>query len=92
MSLGLIKPFRGPRPQLARVTTVGTDSSHGELLAAMVWGGLLIAVLAINAFSDVLWLRLSWPLLTLVLLVNPVRAARLLMQRQRAGRGRPPAA
>jgi len=71
---------------------VAVDSSDGEFVAAVVWGGLLIAVLAINAFSDVLWLRLSWPFLALVLLVNPVRAARLLRQRRGAGRGRPPAA
>jgi len=69
---------------------VGADSSHGELIAGLVWSGLLIAVMAINAFSDSLWLRLSWPFLALVLLVNPLRAVRLLRQRHRADRGRSP--
>lgn len=90
VELGLVNPPHGPRPQLPRILAVGPDSSHGELIAALVRSGLLIAVLAINAFSDSLWLRLIWPFLALVLLVNPVRAVRLLVQQHRAGPGRPP--
>jgi len=90
VELGLLKPSHGPRSQLARVLTVGADSSHGELIAGLVWSTLVFVAVASNAFSDSLWLRLTSPVVALVLLVNPIRAVRLLIQQHRAARGRPP--
>jgi len=89
VELGLLRPFHGPRSQRARVIAVGADSSHGELIAGLVWSTLTFVLVASNAFSDSLWLRLIL-VVALVLLVNPIRAVRMLVQQHRAGRGRPP--
>jgi len=89
VELGLIRPSHGPRSQLARVLTVEADSSHGELIAGLVWSTLTFVLVASNVFRDMLWLRLI-SVVALVLLVNPIRAVRLLLQRHRADRERPP--
>ena len=70
---------------------MGADSSNGELIAATVISSLEFLVVASNVFSDSLWFRLTSPVVALVLLVNPVRAVRLLLQQRRAGRGQPAA-
>jgi len=89
VDLGLLRPSQGPRSQLARVLAVEADSSHGELVAGLVWSTLVFVVIASNMFSDSLWLRLI-SVVALVLLVNPIRAVRLLVRRDRADRGHPP--
>ncbi len=91
VELGLLRPSHAPRSQLARVSSVGADSSNGELIAATVISSLEFLVVASNVFSDSLWFRLTSPVVALVLLVNPVRAVRLLLQQRRAGRGQPAA-
>jgi len=89
VELGLLRPSHGPRSQLARVLTVEADSSHGELIAGLVWSTLVFVVIASNAFNDMLWLRLT-SVVALSQLVNPTRAVRVLVRRHRADRGRLP--
>jgi len=89
VELGLLRPSHGPRSQLARVLAVEADSSHGELIAATVISALGFLVVASNVFSDSLWRQLI-SVVALVLLLNPIRAVRLLVRRDRAGRARPP--
>lgn len=88
VELGLTRPSHGPRSQLARVLAAGTDSSRSELIAGLVWSTLVFVMVASNVFSDSLWHRLI-SVVALLLVVNPIRAVRLLVRRDRAGRGRP---
>lgn len=75
---------------MARVLTVGADSSNGELLAGLVWSIVVFVAVASNVFNGPLWIRVTSPVVALVLLVNPVRAVRMFAQRHRADRRRPP--
>ncbi len=90
VDLGLIRPSQGPRSQLARVIAVGADSSHGELIAATVISLLEFLLVASNVLSHSLWRQLL-SVVALILLVNLVRAVRLLGQQRRVDRGGPPA-
>ncbi len=90
VNLGLIRPLHGPRSQLARVIAVGADSSHGELVTATVISFLEFLLVASNVLSHSLWRQLI-SVVALILLVNLVRAVRLLGQQHRSGRGHPPA-
>lgn len=66
------------------------DSSHGELIAATVISLLEFLLVASNVLSHSLWRQLL-SVVALILLVNLVRAVRLLGQQRRVDRGGPPA-